>query len=158
MGGGSGGEGGGAVSASVPKDPRPIIDRVSDEGSVSAGTWMGADGVRVLTVMNREGDSVSGRPQRGGRGRARRAHARRLCTATNPRTDRHIWMHGSAGSAVTAPISHLIFNELVSPRRREEGDKAGRGVFDEESNIHQSNRGLRFPIKIIRNMERDQSQ
>lgn len=28
--------------------------------------WMGADGVSVLTVMNREGDSVSGRPQRGG--------------------------------------------------------------------------------------------
>lgn len=27
---------------------------------------MGADGVGVLTVMKREGDSVSGRPQRGG--------------------------------------------------------------------------------------------
>lgn len=60
------------VSAGVRNDPRQIIHEVFRERSFSGGTCGsgsaaidGADASKGLTVMNGEGHSVSGRPQRG---------------------------------------------------------------------------------------------
>lgn len=47
--------------------------------------------------------------------------------------DKHIWLPGSTGSTVTAPISHLIFNVSIShsltmPEMGKESNPAGEGA------------------------------
>lgn len=115
------------VSACVRNDPRQKIHEMFSERCFFGGTCGsgsaaldGADASRGLTVMNGEGHSMSGRHQRGGG-----APARRPCTPMNPQMVGHIWLHRSAGSTVTAPISHLIFTVLAFPSKGRKGQTGG---------------------------------